>query len=398
VLLRALGMGAPAGLAMLLLSGNGGHTPLAAQSFATVEREVQAGVRRGIYPGAVVIIGRHDRVLYRRGIGRLTWSAGAPRPTPDGTLWDLASLTKVLATASTAARLVDRGQLDLDAPVRQYLPGFAGTGKERVTVRMLLDHTSGLPAWLPLWRETASRDEAIARVLAEPLARPAGASAVYSDLNAILLGLVIERVTGQSLADAAREEVFIPLGLATTRFRPAPGQGLRIAPTDRSRPATARGEVNDQNAAHFGGVAGHAGLFATADDVARFAQAWLRGGVADDGTWVRGETLRAFLQRSASSGTRLLGWDSPDPLASPSVFGTLVSASAYGHTGFTGTELWIDPARDLFLVFLTNRTYDPRVRDAAGAIRLVRARVSDATLRAFEAACVAARVPEARAC
>lgn len=365
------------------------------QSFGPVGVLVEEGIRRGVYPGAVVVVGRADTVLYARGFGRLTFDSRARRPSADSTLWDLASVTKVVATASAALVLVDRGALDLDAPVARYLPRFTGGGRERVTVRMFLDHTSGLRSYRPIYRLTRTRQAAVDLLLQEPLERPPGSAVVYSDLNAMLLGLVVEAAAGEPLDRFAAKAVFSPLGMTRTGFPALLPRGLPAAPSrmEGGRPAPRR--VQDDNARRLGGVAGHAGVFATGLDLARFAQTWLREGrLADGRQWVSAELLRGFLVRGADSTARALGWDVPDRSGEgPSNFGILTSERTVGHTGWTGTVLWLDPARDLFLVFLTNRSLAPRARRSLELIREIRAAVSDATLRAIVAAdCAAARI------
>ncbi|HET9463922.1 MAG TPA: serine hydrolase domain-containing protein, partial [Gemmatimonadales bacterium] len=298
-------------------------------------------------------------------------------------------ITKVVATAATAMRLVDQERLDLDAPVRRYLPRFSGGLKNQVTVRMLLDHTSGLKSYVPIYqRARRSRARAIDLLYAQPLLRTPGDSAEYSDLNALFLGLLIEKVTGTSLDKAAAREVFTPLGMSQTLYRPPARLKRRIVPSGMWRGKPVPGDVNDQNAVVFGGVAGHAGVFSTAADLATFARVWLRDGAGTHGTWVKKATVDQFLTRGPRSGTRMLGWDTPDLEAEePSIYGTLISRSAYGHTGFTGTELWIDPSHDLFLVFLTNRAFDPTTRDSLKELKLVRTAVSDAALRLVPRTC-----------
>lgn len=363
--------------------------PVVARQYADVEAAIQAGIRRGVFPGAAVVIGRADTVLYARAFGRFTWAANSAAPTVDSTLWDLASLTKVVATASVAMRLADRGQLDLDVPVSRYLPRFSGGGRERVTLRMLLDHTSGLPAFAPLYRDARTRDDAIARLWDVELRRPPGRSAEYSDLNAILLGLVLEVVARQPLDELTRHEVFEPLGMTQTMFAPPASLRRRIAPSMHDGRGPVAGRPSDPNAFALGGVAGHAGVFGTAADLARFAQAWLRQGRLDgELRWVDALTLRQFLVPGPQSGTRLLGWDSPrrNPIATTS-FGSLANGGTYGHTGWSGTSLWIDPEADLFMVLLTNRSYQPRVRNSLVAIRDVRHAVSDATRTSVLAQC-----------
>ncbi len=366
-----------------------GATPARGQSFADLDDAVRDGIRKGIYPGAVVVVGRRDTLLYARGYGHFTWNAASPVPSPDSTIWDVASITKVVSTTSVAMRLVDRRKLDLDAPVRRYLPRFSGGPKNQVTVRMLLDHTSGLKSYVPFYvKARGSRARAIDLLYAQPLVRAPGDSAEYSDLNALFMGLVVEKVTGEPLDRLAAREVFRPLGMTQTMYRPPSSLKSRIAPSGVWRGHPVPGDVNDQNAVAMGGVAGHAGVFSTGTDLARYAQAWLRSGVGPKGPWVRPETIRRFLVKGARSGSRLLGWDTPEAKPDePSVFGSLISEAAYGHTGFTGTELWVDPARDLFLVFLTNRAFDPRVRESIKDLKVVRAALSDATVRLVPHGC-----------
>jgi CubicO group peptidase (beta-lactamase class C family) len=304
-------------------------------------------------------------------------------------LWDVASITKIVSTTSIAMRLVDQAKLDLDAPVRRYLPRFSGGPKDQVTVRMLLDPTSGLKSYVPFYvKARGSRSRAIDLLYAQPLVRVPGDSAEYSDLNALFLGLILERVSGVPLDRLARREVFEPLGMSQTMYRPGRSLKRRIVPSGMWRGKPVPGDVNDQNAVAMGGVAGHAGVFSTGMDLARYATVWLRSGVGPQGEWVRPETVRRFLTKGPRSGSRLLGWDTPELKPDePSVFGTLVSDAGYGHTGFTGTELWIDPARDLYLVFLTNRAFDPRVRESLKELKVVRATLSDAAVRLVPHGC-----------
>ncbi len=380
---RGMNRAAAVGLLGLLL----GHAPASAQQFARLDAAVREGVQKGLYPGAVVIVGRRDTVLYARGYGHTTWSRTAQAPNPDSTLWDLASISKVVATTSVIMRLVDAGLVDIEAPVGRYLPRFSGGDKDRVTVRMLLDHTSGLPAYVPFYQLAESREEATGQLYAEPLRREPGASPEYSDLNALLLGLLIEEVTGQRLDVVAENNVFRPLGMERTMYRPPAALRRWVVPSSKWRGQPVRGEVNDQNAERFGGVAGHAGVFSTGRDLARYAQTWLRYGTGPNGQWVDSSTVRLFLTPGARSGTRLLGWDSPDPTATPSVFGKLISPWAYGHTGWTGTEIWVDPVHDLFLVFLTNRSFDPKSRRSIEKLKVVRAQLSDAAVRLVPQVC-----------
>jgi len=369
-------------IASLLLLGLAA-SPLHAQrpaAYAPVAAEVQRGIARGLYPGGVIVIGRRDTILYARGLGHFTWSSRSPVPDPATSEWDLASLTKVVATAAAAARLVDEGALDLDRPVSEFLPGFTGDGRELVTVRMLLDHTSGLPSFVPFYRRAATPAAAWDSLLVVPLLTTPGFLTRYSDLNAMLLGRVLEQLAGEPLDRLSARLVFEPLGMAHTGFRPSMSP-RRVVPSQMLDGRPTIGMPSDPNAAFVGGVAGHAGLFGTGMDLARFAQMWLNNGVASGRPFLSPVTVRAFLAPSASEGGRRLGWDVPDSTAHPSAFGRLADSVVVGHTGWTGTFLWVDPARDLFVVFLTNRSLEPRRRQSIVEMREVRARVSDAAIR-----------------
>lgn len=340
-----------------------------------------AGIRRGIYPGAVLVIGNRERILHAQGFGRLEWNTG-PAPDPDQTLWDLASLTKVVGTAPAIMRLVERGQVNLDTPVVHYLPRFQGPGKDAVTVRMLLNHTSGLRSYLPFFQLARTRDSAIALLYREPLRRKPGTLAEYSDLNFLLLGLLVEAVAKESLESFVTREVLLPAGLAHTTYRPADSLRNRTAPTGRYRGHPVCCEVNDQNAVRMGGVAGHAGLFSTGADLARYARLWLNRGILDGHRVFPPAIVDTFLSTAQGKGDRLLGWERPDPAnRDDSAYGHLLSEAAYGHTGWTGTLLWIDPKQDLFLVLLTNRSFDPRVGRSIRALRGVRNDLADQVVR-----------------
>ena len=357
------------------------------KAFADLDAAIASGVSRGVYPGAVVIVGRKDSILHARGFGRTSWSGGRT-PSPDSTLYDLASLTKVVATTSAAMLLVEHGKLDLDAPVARYLPRFSRASQRAITIRMLLDHTSGLKPYVEFYKRSSTRAGIISLILREEPVRTPGQTAVYSDINAMLLALVIERVAGEPLDRYVRRELFTPLGMTETGFNPSVARQRRSAPSYADRHRTIAGVVHDRNARDLGGVAGHAGLFSTASDLARFAQWWLREGEAGGRVLVGPEVLHSFLEHGDASGTRLLGWDSPDlSTEGGSAFGSLLSSSAYGHTGWTGTQIWIDPEKDLFVVLLTNRSLNPRVGRSLRDLRIVRAQVADAAVTGAYTVC-----------
>jgi CubicO group peptidase (beta-lactamase class C family) len=318
-----------------------------AQGFAAADAAIRNGIAAGVYPGAVIVAGRADTIIYARGYGHLTWNRSSSPPDPSITRWDLASLTKIVATTSAVAILVQQHRIDLDAAVSHYLPEFSGGQKSQVTVRMLLNHTSGMPAYAKLWQSAHTVAQARATLFAIPLRRPPGASAEYSDLNAMLAGILVERVTGQPLDRVAQSVVLQPLGMLSTGYRPLAADKTQFAPTGRFRGQPVGGVVNDRNAATLGGVSGHAGVFSTGYDLARFAAGWLRA-AAGRGDWLKRSTVAEFLAHSTSSGTRVLGWDTPLPPGGPkeSLYGRCATTSTYGHTGWTGTEIWIDPGQD----------------------------------------------------
>jgi len=386
---------------LLLQAGSGaapGHGPAAAlrthASFdaATFDPLVLDGIRRGAYPGGALVIGRRDTILFSKGYGRLTWSASSPAVDPDSMLYDLASLTKAVATTTSLMLLVERGRVRLDAPVAAYVPRFGGAGTAGITVRQLLTHTSGLRADLPDGELKAIPDSAalMRRVLSEAPRVPPGSRVIYSDLNAILLGEVIGRASGEPLDRFAARQLLAPLDLHETMFRPPARLRGRIAPTGVWRGHPVAGVVNDASAFKLGGVSGNAGLFSTAADVARFAQLLLREGTLPDGRrLLKAETVRRFTTKAADFGrgseARTLGWQALPTGEEVSSAGTLFGSRSYGHTGWTGTSLWIDPDRDLFVVLLTNRAYAPRGRRSFTVLKEVRGRVADAAARASDA-------------
>lgn len=360
------------------------RAPTAAAAAATLLRErlrdtVRAILDRSVsdsaFPAAFAVVGTHRGTLVGYGSGHLDWG---PSPLPDEqTLWDLASLTKVVGTTTAIMQLVERGRVQLDAPVRRYLPRFTGPGKNRVTVRHLLTHSSGLPAGRPLYREAASPSAALELVYATPLQASAGTRTVYSDLGAILLGRIVERASGERLDRYLARHVFRPLGMRSTFFRPPDSLRARIAPTefDAWRQRRIHGEVHDENAVALGGIAGHAGLFSTGRDLSRFATMYLRGGSLDGARILRPATIRRFTRvRNAAFSSRALGWDTPTGTSSA---GHLMSRRAFGHTGFTGTSIWIDPSNDVFVILLTNRVNPSRENHRISAVRVA---LADAVL------------------
>ena len=335
------------------------------------------------FPGAVVAVGNHSRLALLSAVGH--YGVDDPRPMTTATVFDLASLTKVIGLTTACMLLVDQHKLDLNTPVQRYLPEFTGKDKNKVTIRHLLTHSSGLPAWRPLFRETESREAALALVDSTPLDTVPGVRYVYSDLGAIVLTQVVERITKTRIDQYLDSAVFKPLGMTSTRYLPPADWIDHIAPTEMDtafRHRMIRGEVHDENTGRLGGISGHAGLFSTAGDLARFAE-WLlntrQGRASSDLLRLSPSVVQAFIARQdlPPGSSRGLGWDTPSENSSA---GTKMSAHAFGHTGFTGTSIWLDPDRDLFVILLTNRVHPTR---ANTKIREVRPHVADLVVDAL---------------
>lgn len=348
-----------------------------AEAFSTARAIILSGLEARAFPAAAIEVGRSNGPLWTEAFGRLTYDASAS-PCDLDTLFDLASLTKVIATASLAMHHSETGRLPLDARVADRLPSCRGADRTGVGVRHLLDHSSGLPAHARLFEHLEGRS-AFERAIADmPLDSRPGAVSVYSDLGFILLGFLLEDAGGAPLDVQWREWQAAPSGLF---YCPAAALANRIAPTERDprRGRLVHGEVHDENAAALGGVAGHAGLFGTAEAVGAFARLVLETFRAP--TPLGSPALmRQFASRTGvPNSTRALAWDTMKPTSS---CGTLMSATAIGHTGFTGTSLWIDQSSDLYVVFLTNRVHPTRDNDALIGLR---PRLHDAIVEAVKA-------------
>jgi beta-N-acetylhexosaminidase len=315
------------------------------------------GIADRAYPGGVLAVG-YKGELFTHVFGRQSYAAHAASVS-EKTIYDTASLTKPVVTTTLCAMLSESGQLDISAPVGRYVAGWAcgpdHPRRERVTVAHLLTHSSGLPAHQDYFLKLKVRSEIVARAAAEPLVYEPGTESIYSDIGFILLAGIIERLTGRPLDELAQERILVRLGMTDTMFRPPKPLAPRIASTERlsgSRKRVVHGEVHDANAAAMGGIAGHAGMFSTAPDLAIFCQMMLNGGIYAHQRILRRRTIRQFTSPSAlAKNTRTLGWNVP---TEPSSSGRYFSKQSFGHTGFTGTSMWIDPQKDVFVVLLTN--------------------------------------------
>jgi len=325
---------------------------------------VQEAIREEQIPGAVVLVGHDGQVIYRKAFGQRSLEPRREPMTLD-TIFDLASLTKVVATTTAVMQLVQRGQIRVNEPLVKYIPEFGENGKEEITVRELLTHHSGLPKDLDLSLAWEGRETALRMAYAEKPIYAPGSRFLYSDVNFIVLGALVERVSGMSLNEYCQKNVFVPLKMTHTRFLPPASWLPKIAPTQYDdHDKMLRGVVHDPTARRMGGVAGHAGLFSTADDLAKFAQALLSGGSILSPLVI--EKMTTPQQPPTSPVLRGFGWDIDSPLSSNR--GDLLPVGSFGHTGFTGTSLWIDPTTQTYIVVLTNAVH-PRGKGSAVALR-----------------------------
>jgi beta-glucosidase-like glycosyl hydrolase/CubicO group peptidase (beta-lactamase class C family) len=345
-----------------------------------VNEVMHSALTDSAFPGAVLLVARDGKIVLEEAYGLMWYGKDAPVMRTDA-IFDLASVTKVVATTTAAMILYDRGQLDLDAPVKSYLPRFTGDGRDQVTVRNLLTHTAGLPPFKRFFLQYQSPEKIWEAIYATALEYEPGAQSVYSDIGMMLMAKVVEQISGKPLDTFCREEVFEPLGMRDTYFNPPSTVIRRIPPTeyDRWRGRLIRGEVHDENAYAVGGVSGHAGLFSTARDVAILLQTLLNGGAYGETRLFKPETVSLFVKRAnlVEGSSRALGWDTPSP---PSSSGRYFSPRSFGHTGFTGTSVWVDRDRQLFVILLTNRVHPTRENNK---IREVRPAVHDAVMQAL---------------
>lgn len=332
------------------------------QQFALAFQQVNKWIAEKAFPGAVLAVGQHGRLLALKAFGKMDYSENAAA-MPSNAVFDLASLSKVIGTTTGAEILYDRKQLDLDAPVVRYLPEFAGTeGHDKVLVRNLLSHSSGLNSQEVLWKQASDAAGILKLVNTLSLDWEPGTRTQYRDYNMIVMGEIVSRIAGESLDRFLAHNAFHLLGMKDTEYNPSAKLLKRIPPTEQDdvlRHRLVHGVVHDENAFLMGGVSGHAGLFSTARDLACLAQMYLNGGTYLGRRIVNEETLKVFMQRQTSppDTSRALGWDTAVP---GSFAGELASPNAIIHTGFTGTSIYIDPDRDAFIILLTNRVNPTR--------------------------------------
>ncbi|MCS6864931.1 MAG: serine hydrolase domain-containing protein [Gemmataceae bacterium] len=338
--------------------------PWDAAQLAAIDKATTGAIDRGECPGAVIVVLHDDQVVYRKAFGHRTLQPHKTTMTTD-TIFDLASLTKPIATGTAIMLLIQQGKIRLDDRVSDYWPQFAAHDKDRVTIAQLLLHTSGLIPDNALTDYADGRAKALERIANLKLQGPPGTQFRYSDVGFIVLGELVERISGQPLDQFAHKHVFEPLKMTDTGFNPPPQRRERLAPTGLRDGKTILGEVHDPRAYRMGGVAGHAGLFSTADDLARYCRMLLRGGELDGVRILEEKTVQLFTKPhpvpivskgQESTGLRALGWDVDTSYSGPRG-DRFKKGEGYGHTGFTGTSIWIDPGTKTAVIILTHRVH-----------------------------------------
>jgi beta-glucosidase-like glycosyl hydrolase/CubicO group peptidase (beta-lactamase class C family) len=328
---------------------------------------LQSGVDQQVAPAVVCVVGKSGGIVFNHAFGKMTYDSTASLVATDA-IFDLASLSKVTATTTLAMILYDRNAYSFDDPVSKYIPEMKNG--ERMTIKNLLTHSSGLPAFKPFYRDYKGKEAILEQIFKTDLEYEPGTRTVYSDIGMMLMATILERITGKTLDVLARDEIFTPLEMNSTFYNPPAEFIDRIAPTENDpwRGRVVRGEVHDENAYAFGGVSGHAGVFSTGSDLAKLCQLLLNGGIYGDKRLIQASTVATFIARQnlVRGSSRALGWDTRSENSSS---GAYFTPRAYGHTGFTGTSIWIDPERDLFVILLTNRVYPTRENQKIGAFR-----------------------------
>jgi len=358
---------------------------VSAYDFSALDDIVSKGISNNYFPGAQLLIGNENSILYQKSYGNFTYDDFSPAVT-ESSMFDLASLTKVVATTSAIMKLYEEYKIDLNDKVAKYIPEFANNHKDDITILSLLLHNSGLKAFIPFYKYYSSKEEVLNAIYNEPLDYQMNAKFVYSDLNAILLGLIVEKVSGIKLDDFCKENIFNPLDMNSTLFAPDENVKERILPTEYDnywRNRQLKGEVHDEAASILGGVSGNAGLFSNATDLYKFMRMMLNNGRyynpytrgLKEENLFKSEILELFIRRFVDLSyvnTRALGWDTkPEPASSRYRIpcGELISDNCFGHTGYTGTSVWCDKDRNLIIIFLTNRVYPSRENDGIREVR-----------------------------
>jgi CubicO group peptidase (beta-lactamase class C family) len=352
-----------------------------AYQFNDVDRVINKAIEDEAFPGAVVLVWKDGKTIYDEAYGNYTYDESSTK-VKSNTIFDLASVTKVVATTTATMICYDRNLFSLDDIVIKYIPEFGVNGKENITIKNLLLHNSGLPAWKKFYGRNLKYDDVMKEIYTSELEYKNGEKTVYSDLGIITLGKIIEKVSGKTLDVFCRDEIFIPLNMESTFYNPNDSLKIFCAPTEVDnywRMKTLQGEVHDETCAMLIGVAGHAGLFSTAEDISILMSVLMNMGKLGQIQFIKQSTIELFTKRYSAKSSRALGWDTKSD--SGTLAGKYFSKNSFGHTGYTGTSIWADPNRNLFVVFLTNRVYPTRENTK---IQKVRPQLHNAVIKSLE--------------
>ncbi|NWF89943.1 MAG: serine hydrolase [Ignavibacteriaceae bacterium] len=337
--------------------------------FGKVDSLIEKAISDSAFPGAVLLVYKDDKIVHEKAYGKHTYEKNSPSMLLN-TIFDLASVSKVVGTTSAAMMLVDQGKMNLDDKVTKYLPEFGNNGKENITIRNLLLHNSGLAPFKKYYDVYSTAEEVVNDIMNLTPEQEPGSKYVYSDLGMITLQKVMEKVSGKPLDKFLEENLFEPMGMNSTMYNPPKELKDDCAPTefdDFYRMRQLQGEVHDERAYMLNGVAGHAGLFSSAPDLAKFLQMILNKGNYEGKQIIKPETVELFIKKQSEQSTRGLGWDTKSPEGSSA--GQYFDLTSYGHTGYTGTSVWTDPTQNLFVILLTNRVYPTRNNNKLSKVR-----------------------------
>ena len=350
-------------------------------TFSKIDSMIYSAIADTAFPGAVLLVNQNGNIIFHKEYGKLTYTDTSAAVTIES-IFDIASLTKVVATTTAAMICYERNLISLDDPVAKYLPAFSQNGKENITIKNLLLHNSGLPAFKRFYKNYSTAGEVIDDIYSTKLDYETGSRTVYSDLGMIVLAKVIESVSGKKFDEFCTEKIFNPLKMKSTFFNPPDSIKYKIAPTeydDYWRKRLIWGEVHDETASLLNGISGNAGLFSTAEDINKLVTNLIFADSINQNKLIKQETVELFTKRFSANSTRALGWDLKSEQNSSA--GNLFDISSFGYTGFTGTSLWIDPTRNLIVVFLTNRVYPSRENKKLYKLRPL---LHDEIIRAIE--------------
>ncbi len=368
---------------IILFLFSGEFTSLYSASTTEIESLVNKGINERSFPGAQLVIESHGNILLEKNFGKYTYDSDA-QAVNDNSIFDLASVTKVIATTTAIMQLYDKGKLNINDNVSLYIPEFATQEKGDIRISNLLLHNSGLKAWIPFYKTLKTKEEVLNTIYNINLDYPTGSKFVYSDLNAVLLAKIVEKVADMSFDEYCRVNIFQPLGMKSTTFNPSDALKQLALPTENDtywRNRLLQGEVHDETAAMLGGVSGNAGLFSNARDLLKFMEAMLAKGKyynpysrgLKEETLVSADVVPIFIKKWDSpkyNNSRGLGWDTkPEPTSYRAPCGEKFSENSFGHTGYTGTSVWCDVDKELIVIFLTNRVYPSRDNNGIREIR-----------------------------